>query len=241
VIVFGLRLGSLPKSRRIPDCLPHSFLYGDTTREVAVRRPKPHSEVQRVLVDNAADPQLESLVHAGCDRARLMAALELAFLTDESWETLVGMDLRQFKVAVTQIKDCADTIDRLNRSELIYRAAIYLYDPCFAGVGQPPTLPVRLREYAKAVESLREKLGPGHKIWLHVWKAQLVAIVLEATSDPHDREVSAIIAAMLNSPRYSEKTHQAWRLGHREIIEQERKRLQERSSGRVASPRTSTQ
>jgi hypothetical protein len=134
------------------------------------------------------------------------------------------MDLRGFKAAVRQIRNCADLIDRLNRSDLLYRLSIELRDPRFVGVHQSPTLPDRLRGYVKAVESLPRTFGPKHKITLHVWKARLVATVLEQTGKAHDPEVSSLIAAVLNAPQYSEKAHQAWRLKHAAIIENEKTR-----------------
>jgi hypothetical protein len=180
------------------------------------------SKVERALVEYSADSELESLVNAGCERDRIMRTLALAFLTDESWRTLLEMDLRAFKVTLRQVRDCAAIIDRLNRSNLINHVSIEIPDIRFAGVHQSPTLPDRLREYANGVESLRRFIGPEHKIRMHVWKAWLVGIVLEQTGKAHDPEVSALIAAVLNNPKYSEKAHQAWRLKHSSLVEKQR-------------------
>lgn len=182
------------------------------------------SDLERVLIDHAADSQVESLVSAGCDRVGLMALLELVFLTDESWKTLAGMDLRAFKAAVKQIKACAGIVERLNCSDLIYRMSVERRDSRFIGVRQPPTLPDRLREYAKAIESLPRIIGPKLKITLHAWKARLVAIVMDQTGKTHDREVSSLIAAVLDNPKYSEKAHQDWRRKHGSIVENEKMR-----------------
>jgi hypothetical protein len=107
------------------------------------------SEAERVLDEHEALPALQMLADAGCIRAELISLLELAPWTDESWENLVGMDLRAFRSLVSQIRDCAGKIDRLNRSELIYHCGFELGDPRFAWVRESPTLPEQLFEYAE--------------------------------------------------------------------------------------------
>jgi hypothetical protein len=209
----------------------------DAAPEVAVDEQEPQSdteEIERVLKDYYVLPDLKALVDDGCDRTRVVALLSLSFLTDESWKALVGMELRQLKTAIEKIKSCADLIDDLNHSELVTRA-FDAHDPSFAEIRQPPTLPDRLNEYAKAIEEQTLNQGPTHKTWLDAWKAQLVAMVLEGTGREHDREVSSIIAAVLRC-EYSEKAHQAWRLERLELIDQERKRLQQRNSKGIPPP-----
>jgi hypothetical protein len=191
-------------------------------------REKALSEVERVLIKHSAQRELKSLVNAGCDRGRLMAVLQLAFLTDESWRTLSGMDLRTFKSELRQVRHCAHVIDRLNRTDLMYRVSIEFRLDRFAGLYRSPKLPDQLREYAKAVGSLPQLLGPRHKHTLHAWKAHLVAIVLEQTGKAHDREVSALMAAVLENQEYSEKAHQAWRLKYGHLVERERVRIRSR-------------
>lgn len=198
------------------------------------------SESERAIRDHSAEGQLASLVKNGCERSRLLMILDLAFLTKETWNALVGMDLRSLKATLAEIRSCAAMIERLNRSELLYRVSIEMHDPRFAELHRPPSLPDRLRAYAKAIESLPKVFGPKHKVAMHAWKAHLVAAVLQQTGKAHDCEVSSLIAAVLNSSKYSEKAHQAWRLDHAELIERERMRLQERGSKRIASPPAST-
>jgi hypothetical protein len=184
------------------------------------------SDIERILEEHVAHPHLRTLVDAGCNRNQLVCALELAFLADESWKELVGMDLRGFKAAMSQIRDCANVISRLNGSELIYRTSIEDRDPRFVEVHESPTLPERLREYADKLDSLRSVYGPKQKMRMHVWKAWIVAIVTEDTKKTYDREVSSLIAAVLNDLKYSQKAHQAWRLKHGHIIEMMRDKLQ---------------
>ena len=100
---------------------------------------KPFSSIETVFQDHEALRHLQALVDAGCDRNELIMLMDLAFLADESWETQIGMRLRDFKGAITGIRHCADTIDRLNRSELIYRASIEHRIPGFVGLWESPS------------------------------------------------------------------------------------------------------
>ncbi len=180
---------------------------------------KAPADVESVLKEHATDFQLESLVRAGCDRSQLLTALELVCLADESWKSLVEMNLRAFKGAIGQIRHCADMIDRLNRSHLIYRLSIEHRDPRFAGIHELPTLAERLRGYANLVDQQRYLFGPKRKIRWQMRKAWIVAIVIEHTGKPHDREVAALIASVLDLRKYSEKAHQAWRVKHTDFVE----------------------
>jgi len=154
--------------------------------------------------------------------------MQLAFLAEESWETLVGVDLRSFTAAIAQIRGCAGVIDRINASELIYRVLIEHRDPRFAWLRGSPTISERLREYANTLDFLRRVHGPKRKIRAHAWKAWIVAHVLEDTKRPHDLEVSSLIAAVLDDPKYSEKAHQAWRLKNTDILQMMVETLRER-------------
>jgi hypothetical protein len=185
------------------------------------------SPVERILRDHAVDSDLQALVRDGCNRDELISALELAFLADESWKENVGMDLRGFKTAIARIRDCAGVIERLNRSELIYRVSIEQPDPRFVGLHEPPTIPERLRAYAKLLDTLPSVYGPKRKIRGHAWKAWVIAIVMADTKKPHDREVASLTAAVLGDAGYSKEAHQAWRLKHSSLIEMMTKKLLE--------------
>jgi hypothetical protein len=188
---------------------------------------KPLSTVETVLEDHLADRHLQTLVDAGSDRNELITLMDLAFLADESWETQIGMKLRDFKRAMKDVRDCANKIDRLNRSELIYRAAIEHRFPGFVGLLESPTIAERLREYATMLDWLCRVLGPKRSIRLHTWKAWIVAVVTEGTKRPHDLEVSSLIAAVLDDPNYSLDAHKTWRAKHLPLIEMMKKKIQD--------------
>jgi hypothetical protein len=191
-------------------------------------------QVERVLAVHAADTQLRTLVDGGCSRSELIGLLDLAFLADESWKSLVGMNLRKLRATIRQIKDCAASIDRLNRSDLIHRVSLEYRDIRFASVHESPTLADRLRDYANLIESLRQDYGPKRRVSMNAWKAWIVAIVTEDTRKNYDREVSSLIAAVLDNPKYSDKAHQAWRLKHGHAVEMMRGKLRQ-SRARIAA------
>ena len=74
-----------------------------------------------------------------------MFLLELAFLADDSWRMLAGMDLRTLKANLAKIEECAKLIDRLNLTELVYSSVFGPGEPYFAQIHQSPTLSERLR------------------------------------------------------------------------------------------------
>jgi hypothetical protein len=80
--------------------------------------------IERELKEHAALRDLQTLVDAGCNRDELLSLLQLAFWTDESWKTLVGMDLPRLKREIKQIRHCAEVINQLNRSGLIHHVSI---------------------------------------------------------------------------------------------------------------------
>lgn len=173
---------------------------------------------------------------AGCERSELVFLLELAFWTDESWKQLVGMSLPRFRREINRIRQCADLVDRLDRSELVYHATIEVQPPQFAEILKTSALPQQLRGYADALDSLRTLYGPKLKRRRHAWKASIVAVVMEDTKACHDREVSSLVGAVLSDPEYFEKTHQKWRLDHTDYIERARNELLERRSKRYLRP-----
>jgi hypothetical protein len=138
---------------------------------------KIRSDTERALEEHAALPSLQTLVDSGCDRSELISYMEVAFMADDSWKTLVDMNLRAFKGSIKKIRDCAGVIDRLNRSELIYHMSIEAKDARFVGIHESPTLPVRLREYADKLDWLRHVFGPKRNIRLNAWKGWIVAVV----------------------------------------------------------------
>jgi hypothetical protein len=194
---------------------------------VAVNGKKPISRIERALEEYGALPHMQTLVAAGCKRDEILAAMKLAFLADESWEKQVKMNLRTLKGSIAQIRHCSRIIDRLNASELIYRASIEYRIPQSVGLRESPTLAQRLREYADMLDWLRHVFGPERNIRRHTWKGWIVAIVMEDTKRPHDREVSSLIAAVLDDSRYSESAHRAWRSKHTDVVDLMRETLQE--------------
>lgn len=201
-----------------------------------MRSKKTPFPIQTVLRDHGALADLEKLAASGCNRHELLAFLSIASYADDSWPKLVGTKLRTYRRNIQEIEHCADLIDRLNRSRLIHRLSIEHLDPRFAEIHQPPTLPDQLRKYAHNLSYLPKLYGPKRKLSRHAWKALIVAKTIEDTGKPHDSEISALIAAVLDNRRYGSKAHQAWRLKHRELIEKMRDRPSNSAPTRLLSP-----
>ena len=185
-----------------------------------MRRARTPFRVEAVLSHQGVLRHLDKLVTAGCKRNELLAFLSMATFADDCWKKLVGTGLRNYRRNIREIENCANLIERLNRSKLLWlltRATGHA-DARFAEIHRSPTLPEQLRKYADNLSCLPEVYGPKRKLARHAWKAFIVANVIEVTGTPHDPEVSALIAAVLDDDRYGEKAHQAWRLKHAELI-----------------------
>lgn len=194
---------------------------------MAVRRKKNPFPIEAVLSDHAVLKDLDDLVTAQCDRDELLAYLSMANFVDESWKKLVGAGLKTYRRNIREIEHCANLIERLNRSKLLW-LSISHPDPKFVGIHRSPTLPEQLRRYADNLRNLPETFGPKRSLGRHAWKALIVAKVTKVTGKPHDREVSALIAAVLDNRRYGVKAHQAWRRKYEELIRNMRDTVSER-------------
>jgi hypothetical protein len=192
-------------------------------------------EVERVLAEQSLD-YVQALADAGCDRTELLSLLELEFWTHESWSELVGMDLRAFKVLISEIRNCAGRIKRLEESELMYHLRFELPNSPFERLREQPVLSTRLREFASLLDAARAQVGPKRRPRLNAWKARVVATVSTRVGRVCDREVSAIISAILQEPNYTEKAHQTWRLKHAGLIAKAMRSVRDRRRpGVVAS------
>jgi hypothetical protein len=183
------------------------------------------------LRKHAAVAQLKALVDAGCDRSEIVTLLDLAFLTVESWDSQIGMGLRDLKTALTEIRNCADIIGRLNRTEVLYRAIVEHRIPDFVSLCELADLPESLRRYASAVKWFCQIVGPKRRPRLLAWKAWIVAVVWESTNRPHDVEVASLIGAVLDDADYSAEVHKTWRFRHRALIQKSRNKVRDRQFG----------
>jgi hypothetical protein len=177
-------------------------------------------EVESVLDEHNALDHVQALADAGCDRIEVLSLLEWAFWTAESWKELVGMDLRAFKALTSEIRNCAGKIERLEKSELMYHLRYELPNSSFERLREQPVLSTRLRDFASLLDDARTHVGPKRRPRLNAWKARVVATVSTRTGRVCDREVSAIISAILQETNYTEKAHQTWRLKHAGLIAQ---------------------
>lgn len=182
------------------------------------------NDVRQTLHQHIAEPALEKLIAAGCDRLRLVSSLQILFngFGDESWGTLIasawpdfhGNSQKKLKRGIEQIRQCASDIERLNRT--FFSAVCFP----FGSEHQPrfSDLPGTMRKYADAWEIASAHFGPKKRPLRAVSKALIVAYVTGATGSPHDEEVSALIAAATKTP-YTTDAHRQWRSENAELIE----------------------
>ena len=81
------------------------------------------NDVRRALHEHSAEPALEKLIDAGCDRIRLVSSLQSSFrgFRDESWNTLIasawpgfhGNLQKKLKRSIEQIRQGASEIEQL--------------------------------------------------------------------------------------------------------------------------------
>jgi hypothetical protein len=169
-------------------------------------------------------PDLKALVKQGCDERHLLILLHgvanPAF--DDSWEHAMRMTKRggessenarkRLKRTVQRIRAWAQEVDAINRSRLGFLIAFG--DPTGVKYRQIPPL---LKEFAYALELQTHVLGPKQHVGLDGAKAVLVQHVTEQTGNRHDREVSALLAAM-SGRKCSIESHANWCQRHADLL-----------------------
>jgi hypothetical protein len=174
--------------------------------------------VEERLDEWNARPHLETLVDAGCDRAEIIAALNVlgARFADDSWEHLTGLKLKPLKSAVKRFRNCADAIDSLNSRPLMWAAIVYgiKHNPDFYNI------PRMLRLYADMLEFEIKNSGPKKHPLLNICKALLVDMA-QRCGGPHDKEVAGLIGAVLGR-EYDTKSHSEWRANHEALLDRVR-------------------
>ena len=112
----------------------------------------------------------------------------------------------------------------------MYHLRFELPNSPFERLREQPIPSRRLRDFASLLDAARAHVGPKRRPRLNAWKARVVATVSRRTGRVFDREVSAIISAVLQQPNYSEKAHQTWRLKHAGLIAEAMKSVRERAA-----------
>jgi hypothetical protein len=204
-------------------------------------RQAPLSEIELILERHSLIGNLNALFERDDDRQRLLAHLDMAsiFNVDTSWEHLTGRTLENLKRLVRDIRICAAQIEQLGKTRLVLNATLELRVSGIAALKEGTALVSRLRMYASDLEFLLSAFGPRRKPMFNSWKAAICALVVSSTGRFHDRDVAAIISAVLEEEErrvpcrrklkvrvrrrtphhgYTEKAHQKWRRENSEAI-----------------------
>ncbi len=175
--------------------------------------------IEQLIRDHEASNDLVELVDDGCNRRRLL--LYLDFLRNpyrdfqDDWETFFGVgDRKTAQRTAERFRGIADEIERINDRGL-FSWWLRLTDPKLRKFIELPNL---IRRYSQILEA-PSKIKPKkqHPIFNAV-QATLVKYVKLKTGRSHDRQVSALISAVLDKS-YTEDDLRSWRHQHKDFIQ----------------------
>ena len=181
------------------------------------------TKIEKVISEHSATLALEKLISCGCTREELLFRLLLLHsktTASNTWQRLIGMERRQIKSATSGLARCAGQVARINRSQvfmLLCQKAPAVWESLYPRIREPgiegmiAKLPLILCTYEKTLEQCSKEFQPGKRFNLHAAKEEFVKYVCAKTGKPHDREVSAMISAMLDDDNYSPDDHLQWR------------------------------
>jgi hypothetical protein len=179
--------------------------------------------IETLIRDDCGTKFLDNLVTAGCNKDVLLwllhpfsrkpvfHLLEGTFYTEgpRNSEALFKRNPTQIKKLLKRVEAFATEIETLN---LDFEFNYLL--PC----GGPELkqfweLPDTVRNYAKFISHTARNYGRGSDRIYNIRKAQLTSYVKNETSRFHDKEIAALIGAMLGEP-YDAINHTVWRRKH---------------------------
>jgi hypothetical protein len=171
---------------------------------------KTQPDLMTAIRDHNASGALDKLVRWGCRKSAIMgilSVLQRPFFDRDSMSKWAGMDGKKLKELARDARDCATRIQIVNSHPVGY----------VIGQGKGGSLlrslPTLLTAYAEVLEREAKEAGPKRHTVLQTNKAMLVQHVVEATGQPHDEEVSALIAVAIGRHKYTTDAHKVWRHG----------------------------
>ena len=151
------------------------------------------------------------LTAKGCDRTSILENL-VHLVRDapkiDSWRGIVGMEPRHPKSALKRIRNCADKVEQINSQPISHFLLFSVPDNIYRDFLRIPEL---LRAYTKALQHCLKHIRPkaGHAR-LGAQMA-LVQHVKKKTGSWHDKEVAALISAVLDKDGYIAGNLKSWR------------------------------
>jgi hypothetical protein len=189
--------------------------------------------VERRLADHAVSQHLDHL-SLNCKRDDLLDTLvwigPYAEIED-SQAALVGFPRAKLKTVLKRMRRCAEDVDIL--LGLGHTESLLSGGPASPLEKELPWVPTNLLLYADYVEGIMDdsSLHPRSHFTRNIGISHLIAYVKVATSRFCDKEVSALISAILDRPDYDEQAHRQWRAEHRGLISQSEKYFEARANG----------
>jgi len=182
--------------------------------------------LEKKIRDCRATKELKTLCDDKCDRILLLWLLhwlskEPVFAAFKNWlykpglrtvAQLFGITTKKLRKLVAKMKDTATQVEKINRR--FEFGILLLNEP----LTQLQNLPSHLRLYAKLLQDGAQYFGRGSAIYHNIAKARLTTYVRISTGSFHDKEVSALIAAVSDNENYDETSHRQWRKKHYERL-----------------------
>lgn len=177
-------------------------------------RPQVLADIERRLTVNQASSDLGRLVDLGCNRDELLDLLVYIgpyAEIEDSQEALTGFRRSKLKTVLKRMRTCADEVELL--LSLGHTESLLCGGPPSPLEKELPWVPTNLRLYADYVESIMDdsSLHPRSHFTRNIALSQLVLVVKAATGKYRDKEVSALVSAVLGRPNYGELAHEQWR------------------------------
>ena len=179
--------------------------------------------IANVIENGGEQPSLTALCAEGCDEHFLLFLLH-PFSPTPVFETLTGIfytsgprnattlfksNPGQVKRLLQQLDKIADDIESLNKS-FEYGWVLPISGP---ELNRFWLLPETIRHYTRFMKDLGKYFGRGSEGVHNLNKAMVTAYVNRETKRFHDKEVSALIGAVMEKS-YAETDHKTWRNKH---------------------------
>ncbi len=151
---------------------------------------------------------LDRLVELGCDKEYLLVSLTLLntpFFSDD-WEDQFGMTRKQLEGFIRRLRTYSRDIQTHQKG---WQTFVDLYPDSKTRIFLE--MPNLLDRYAEYLSLLQKQSGPKRHKMRNTGVCLLVQYVKNKTGRYYDREVSALISAVEDNPRYDTSRHSNWR------------------------------
>ncbi len=168
-------------------------------------------DVEAILRKDAYAPkELQNLVSKGCNREAILVFLSLLPNppVKDTWEEALGFDdPKKAHRLAERIRKCAREVGSLE-SDYFRILVVELLQTSI------PHLASTLCSVADLLQAVRKSAGPKKHPLRNAVICLLVSYVKETTGRYYDKEVSALLSAVLDNDVYDKSRHGRWRREH---------------------------